>query len=84
MASWVVRSRRRLSYESMFVNQALQLSESKTTTTGPAVYPHALAIRLAKRGVIESDGVEPMDEQRRFSSESVLEDEVKVESSSFV
>lgn len=88
MASWVVRNRKRLSYESTFINQAHQLNKIKAPTVMPAEYPHNLAIRLAKRGVIATEKNEKVDDERRDSmseSETGTGDEVKkAEANSFV
>lgn len=91
MASWVVRNRKRLSHETKFNVQAHQLNENRTKLDEPAaVYPHALAIRLAKRGLIENVVEKGMDDERRWSGSSSetaverLDDDVKVEEGSFV
>lgn len=83
MATWVLRNRKRLSYESTFIVQAHELNQRKPDTAEPAVYPDGLAIRLAKRGIVISAEKEKVKEGRR-SSESALEDKVKVETSSFI
>lgn len=83
-ASWVLRNRKRLAYDTAFINQAHQLHADKTTTPGLAAYPHALAIRLVERGAIQSETASIEEERTQSTSESAMAAEEKVETSPFV
>lgn len=81
MANWVVRNRKRLSYESKFMESARRLDENRTAS---ALYPHALASRLAKKGVVEMDGSGVDVEVVGLENEVEDVDGLEVERSSFV